>query len=86
MFRNYFKTAVRNRWRYKGFTFINILSLTVGIVGCLAIALFVRNEKKYDKSISGFENIYRVDEQCNDNNAQTVAAISSPVFATLFGD
>jgi len=41
MFKNYFKTAIRNLWRYKGFSFINILSLTIGIIGCLVIALFV---------------------------------------------
>ena len=83
MFKNYFKTAIRNLWRYKGFAFINILSLTIGIAGCLAIALFVWDERKYDKSIPGFENIYRVYEQRSDNGTQTVAAISPPMFATF---
>ncbi len=83
MFRNYFKTALRNLWRYKGFAFINILSLTIGIVGCLAIALFVWDEKKYDKSIPDHERIYRVYEQRNDNNAISHAAISPPAFASF---
>jgi putative ABC transport system permease protein len=83
MFRNYFKTAIRNLWRYKGFSFINILSLTIGIIGCLVIALFVWDEKKYDKFLPDAENIYRVYEQRNDNNVISYAAISPPSFATF---
>ena len=35
MIKNYLKTTVRNLLRYKGFALINILSLTIGIIGCL---------------------------------------------------
>src|SRR3954471_18550491 len=83
MFRNYLKTAIRNLWRYKGFALINMASLTIGIIGCLVIALFVRDEKKYDKFVPGAENIYRVYEERNDNNTVTHAAISAPAFATF---
>src|SRR3982750_4794783 len=83
MFRNYLKTAVRNLWRYKGFSFINILSLTIGIIGCLVIALFVWDEKKYDKFIPGGDNIYRVYEERNDNDVLSYAAISPPAFASF---
>lgn len=83
MFKNYLKTAFRNLWRYKGFSFINILSLTIGIIGCLVIALFVWDEKRYDKFVPDGENIYRVYEQRNDNNNITYAAISPPAFATF---
>ena len=69
--------------RYKGFTFINILSLTIGIIGCLVIALFVWDEKKYDKFIPGGENIYRVYEERNDNDVLSYAAISPPAFASF---
>ena len=83
MFRNYLKTAIRNLWRYKGFAFINILSLTIGIVGCLVIALFVWDEKKYDRFVPDKDNIYRIYEQRNDNNAITYAACVPPMFATF---
>src|SRR5215217_6973492 len=83
MFRNYFKTAIRNLLRYKGFSFINILSLAIGITGCLVIALFVYDEKKFDKAIPDYETIYRVYEQRNDNNTLSYAAISPPAFATF---
>lgn len=81
MFKNYLKTAIRNLLRYKGFAFINILSLTIGIVGCLVIALFVWDEKQYDKWIPDGGNIYRVHELRNDNNVISNAAISPPMFA-----
>ena len=82
MLKNYFKIAIRNLWRYKGFALINILSLTIGIIGCLVIALFVWDEKKYDKFVPDSENIYRIYEQRNDNNTITYAACVPPPFAT----
>ena len=83
MFKNYFKTAIRNLWRYKGFALINIASLTIGIIGCLVIALFVWDEKQYDKFVPGGENIYRVYEQRKDNNAISYAAVTPPTFASF---
>jgi len=82
MFKNYLKTAVRNLWRYKGFAFINILSLTIGIVGCLVIALFVWDEKKYDKFLPDADNIYRLYEQRNENDVISYYACVPPAFAT----
>ncbi|HVF96072.1 MAG TPA: ABC transporter permease [Flavisolibacter sp.] len=81
MLRNYLKTAIRNLLRYKGFAAINILSLTVGIIGCLVIGLFVWDEKKYDKHIPGGEHIYRVYDERVDNNITTFAAVTAPAYA-----
>jgi len=83
MFKNFLKTTLRNITRNKGFAFINILSLTIGIIGCLLIGLFVRDENQYDKVVPDGENIYRVYEQRKDNDVSTHAAISSPMFATF---
>ena len=80
MFKNYFKTAVRTLLRYKGFAFINILSLTVGIIGCLVIGLFVWDEKQYDKNIPGSENIYRIYEERTDNSGTTFNAPVPPAY------
>jgi len=44
MIKNYFKIALRNLYRYKGFSLINILGLAIGISGCLLIGLFVWDE------------------------------------------
>lgn len=83
MFKNYLKTAIRNLWRYKGFASINILSLTIGIVGCLVIALFVWDEKRYDKFVPGGENVYRIYEERNSENAITYGATVPPAYATF---
>jgi putative ABC transport system permease protein len=83
MLKNYFKTAVRNLLRYKGFSLINILSLAIGITGCLVIALFVWDEKQFDKSIVGGENIYRIYDKRVDNNSVTYGASTAPAYATF---
>ena len=83
MLKNYFKIAIRNLWRYKGFAFINMLSLTIGIIGCLVIALFVWDEKKYDKFVPGAQDIYRIYEQRNDKNTIIYGACVPPMYSTF---
>ena len=82
MFKNYFKTAIRNLLRYKGFAIINISSLTIGIVGCMVIGLFVWDERQYDKDIPGGENIYRIYEQRKNNDVITHNASVPPAYAS----
>jgi len=60
MFRNYFKVALRNIKRYSGYSFINISGLTVGIVCCIFIFLYVRFEFSYDNYHKDADRIYRV--------------------------
>ena len=83
MFKNYLKTAIRNLLRYKGFSLINILSLAIGITGCLVIALFVWDEKQFDRSIEGGENVYRIYEEYKDQNSTTYGASVPPAYATF---
>jgi putative ABC transport system permease protein len=80
MFRNYLKTALRNLWRYKGFTAINILGLSLGITGCLVIGLFVWDEWQYDTSIPNGANIYRIYEERKDNNTITYNSSVPPAY------
>ncbi len=82
MLKNYFKTAIRNLVRYKGFTFINILGLTIGITGCLVIGLFVWDELQYDKFGKDYETVYRIYNQRSLNNNTTHASVTPPMFAT----
>ena len=51
MFKNYLKTAFRNLWKNKTSSIINVLGLTIGLGGCLLIALYIQHELSYD----GFE-------------------------------
>jgi putative ABC transport system permease protein len=83
MFKNYLKTAFRNLLRYKGFALINIASLTIGIIGCLVIGLFVWDEWQYDKEIPGGENVYRIYEQRKNNDVITYGAPVPPAYASF---
>ena len=60
MWRNYIKIALRNLIRYKGFSFINILGLSIGMACSILIFLWIQFELSYDKYNSKSENIYRL--------------------------
>lgn len=60
MFRNYIKLTLRNLWRNKIFSAINILGLSLGIAICLLIMLFIRQEWSYDRFNKNADNIVRV--------------------------
>jgi putative ABC transport system permease protein len=60
MFTNYLKVAIRNLTKQKGFSFINIFGLTVGITCCLFILLYVQDELSYDRYHENADRIYRV--------------------------
>lgn len=62
MIENYVKTAVRNLWKHKTFSFINIAGLTVGLASFILIALFIFDELTYDGIHRQADNIYRVVE------------------------
>lgn len=60
MFQNYLKIALRNLWKNKGFSTINILGLAIGIATCLLITLYVLDELSYDRYHEKSDRIYRV--------------------------
>jgi putative ABC transport system permease protein len=62
MIKNFFRIALRNISRHKGFTFINITGLAIGLAASLLILLWIQNELSYEKFNKNAENIYRVEE------------------------
>ncbi|MEE4198086.1 MAG: ABC transporter permease [Bacteroidales bacterium] len=63
MFKNYFIIAIRNLVRQKGYFFINLFGLTIGLTACLLITFYVINELSYDKFHEKGDRIYRVGYQ-----------------------
>lgn len=61
MFRSYLLTAIRNIKKHKGYSFINISGLAIGIACCLMIIMYIQDEFSYDKFHEKVERIYRVD-------------------------
>jgi putative ABC transport system permease protein len=60
MFKNYFKTGVRNLLRNKVYSFINIAGLSFGIACAMLIILYVKDEVSYDRFHANVNDIYRV--------------------------
>jgi len=60
MLKNYLKISFRNIFRHKGYSFINIFGLTVGLTTSIFIFLWVVDELSYDRFHANADNIYRV--------------------------
>lgn len=60
MFRNYFKIAFRNLWKNKGYSFLNIFGLAIGITCASLILLWVEDEVNFDQSIPDKDLVFNV--------------------------
>jgi putative ABC transport system permease protein len=58
-------------WRRKTFTFINLLSLSSGIMFCLLIFTFIRNETSHDAFHPNRDRIFRVVNHFSDTEGGT---------------
>jgi len=63
MFRNYFTIGLRTLIKNKGYSFLNISGLAVGVTCFILILLFIQDELSYDKYHSKADRIYRVTEK-----------------------
>jgi putative ABC transport system permease protein len=88
MFLNYFKIALRNILRQKGYSFINIFGFAIGIAGCILIMLWVQNELSYDRFNQKSDRIYRLYGDLtlggNFNSAPVVGAPVAPALKQVF--
>ena len=57
---SYFKTAFRKIKRQKGYSFINILGLTIGLSCFILIGLWVKDELSFDRFHQKKDRIYRL--------------------------
>ncbi|RZL17256.1 MAG: ABC transporter permease, partial [Pedobacter sp.] len=60
MFKLNLKIALRNLWKSKGFTLINVGGLAIGLASCMILLLYVAYEWGYDKQMSNYERTYVV--------------------------
>lgn len=60
MFKNFMKVAMRNLFKRKGYTAINVLGLATGMAICLLIVLFINDELSFDKQHEKGDRIYRM--------------------------
>src|SRR5688572_14663343 len=60
MFKSYLKSALRNLWKYKSFSAINIAGLAIGMAACLLILQYVSFKLSFDQFNKNVKDIYRV--------------------------
>ena len=66
MIKNYLKITLRTLLKHKGYAFINIFGLAIGLACCLLIVLFVRDELSYDRFHEKADRTYRIVRQERD--------------------
>jgi putative ABC transport system permease protein len=62
MFKASLQTAIRSFTKRKGYSLLNLLGLTIGIICCLLIFEYVAYERSYDSYNKNANRIYRVQE------------------------
>ena len=65
MISSFFKIFFRNINKHKGYSFINIFGLAVGMTCSLLIMLWVLDELSYDKFHVHADNLYRIEQDQN---------------------
>ena len=86
MFKNHIKTAFRSLLKNKGFTFINVLGLALGLATCLLIVFYVFDELSYDRYNTKADRIYRVNMDLKyGGNTSSFAIAPPPLAAAIKG-
>ena len=70
MFKNLLKTAFRHILKHAGYSFLNILGLTLGITSALFLIIYVANEVSYDRYHEKADRIYRVSSKITEPDDQ----------------
>ncbi|UCH96902.1 MAG: ABC transporter permease [Candidatus Aminicenantes bacterium] len=68
MLKSYLKVLVRNLWKNKFSSFLNILGLAIGMTGYLLILQYVNFELSYDDFHKSKDNIYRLRRDSYEDN------------------
>jgi len=80
MFKNLFTIALRNIFKDKTYSAINILGLTIGITCSMFLYLYILDELSYDRYHKNADNIYRVVSNIKEpDNAFTWAVAQIPL-------
>lgn len=58
MFKLNIKIALRNLWKNKTSSFINVIGLSIGLAACLMLLLYVTYELNFDKQTKNWRNVY----------------------------
>ncbi|MCK5469116.1 MAG: ABC transporter permease, partial [Cyclobacteriaceae bacterium] len=82
---NYIKVGLRNLFRYKVFSFINIFGLAISMSVCLLIISMIAGLSKYDRFHENYDRIYRVLSK-RENSGNFNATTPMPIREALIED
>ena len=74
------KLALRNLFRHRTFSFINILGLSIGLASCIIIGLYAFTELSFDKFNVHHSLIYRINKTTNEKGKKDIKMHSLRVF------
>lgn len=84
MFKNLFKIALRNIFKDKVYSSINILGLTIGITCSMFLFMYILDELSYDRYHTNANNIYRIVSNIKEpDNSFTWAVAQVPMAQEL---
>lgn len=75
------KSGIRNLWKNKTYSAINITGLVVGTVCCLYLLLYVGEHYSFDTHHEDNENIYRINTTLKSSDNTAILASASPPIA-----
>ena len=78
MLKNYLKVAARNLARYKGYAFINIMGLAVGIAASVLIFLYIADELSFDRFHDNADRIYRITADWSNKGDSRIHQLGTP--------
>lgn len=81
MFKNFLKATFRYLQKHKGFSFINIAGLTLGLTVCILIGLFVWDEYSYDTFLPDANRVYRIYDVNTSHDGNHTLAVGSAMYA-----
>jgi putative ABC transport system permease protein len=78
MLKNYLKIALRNLARHKGYAFINIMGLAVGIAASVLVMLYVVDELGYDRFHGNADRIHRITADWSNKGDSKIHQLGTP--------
>ena len=79
MFRNYVLIALRNLWKHKLFSFINMVGLATGTAVCLLALIQVKDALEYDTFHPMAERTYRIITDVTSEQGDVTSVATSPL-------
>ncbi|MGD8781755.1 MAG: ABC transporter permease [Ignavibacteria bacterium] len=86
MLRNYIKIAVRNLYRHKAYSYINIFGLAIGIACCLLILLYIQDELNYDRFNEKADRIFRINTDLKLGATERYIPLTSDMMGPVLKD